>query len=306
MRGVTMLAAATLVAASLVTKPGGAQPAQDAAAGSCLDALGALDRRMEGDGFWLSGYRASHGWTGVATPPGTEPNLGVRAPGLVAGGGAAAAGIAPLRPGGEADADTTSPFARVDWRTAPAQALRTLFAAAQILGQAGREETCRAVLAEAEQGYEGYVAQLRQAGVEPAQIRNWRQKQLALARPLAEGGQGLALESIEGSDLRNPRDEHLGQVADVLVDPRSGEPAWVVIGRGGFLGIGRDHVVVPWQALRITPGFDTFVIDATRRQLDAAPRVDRAALASADGYARQEAAFRRFWDSAATQTGGGR
>jgi hypothetical protein len=285
MRAFTTGVAAAVVAAAMLAGPGAA----GAAPATCLDGLNALDRRMEADGFWLSGYRASLGWTGVATPPGTEPNMGMRAPGLAA---------PDAGPEG-------SPFAGVDWQTAPAQALRMLFAAAQILGQSGREEPCRAVLAAAEADYDGYVAQLRRTGVGPAEILNWRQKQLALARPVAEA-RGLAADAIEGTELRNPQDERLGQIVDLVIAPEGGEPAFAVVRRGGFLGLGRDHVAVPWGALRVTPGADTFVLDATRRQMDAAPRVDRAALGGAEAHARLAEEVRSFWAGGTAQTGGTR
>jgi hypothetical protein len=292
--------AAGLAVATLLAGPAAGQSPQ---AASCLDGLGALDQRMEQDGFWLSGFRASLGWTGVATPPGTEPNMGRRAPGLMAPGGAAAAGIAPARPDPGAES-VASPFAGVDWQTAPAQALRMLFAAAQILGQSGREEACQAVLAAAGQDYDGYVAQLRRAGVEPAEIRSWRQKQLAIARPVAEAG-AVPADAIEGAELRNPQDEYLGQIADLVIG-LDGEPALAVVRRGGVLGLGRDHVAVPWSALRVTPGMDAFVLDATPRQMDAAPRLDRGARGTPDAHARLAEAVRAFWAGESAQTGGGR
>jgi hypothetical protein len=289
------LMTATLAAAILSSGTAAIRPA---AAATCLDGLGALDQRMEQDGFWLSGYRANPGWTGVSTPPGTQPNMGMRAAPMA--DAAPVPGAAGARPDAGPDA-AASPFAGVDWQTAPAQALRVLFASAQILGQSRREDACRAVLAAAEQDYEGYIAQLRQAGVEPADIRNWRQKQLVIARPAAEAG-GLALESVEGTELRNPQDERLGTVVDVVLAP-GGEPAFVVVGRGGFLGLGRDHVAVPWQALRVTPGFDMFVLDATRRQMEAAPRVNRAALGSPEAQARLTQELRGFWAGPSTAAG---
>jgi hypothetical protein len=301
--------AAGLAVAMLLAGP---SAGQTVSATSCLDGLGVLDHRMDQDGFWLSGYCASLGWTGVPTPPGTEPNMGMRAPGLAAPGGVApggvAAGIAPVRSdraGGSAANSPISPFAGVDWQTAPAQALRMLFAAGQILGQSGREEACRAVLAAAEQDYDGYVGQLRRAGVEPADIRNWRQKQLAIARPMTEAG-GLAAEAVEGTELRNMQDEHLGQIADLVLAMGSGEPAFAVVRRGGFLGFGRDHVAVPWEALRATPGMDVFVLDATRRQMDTAPRVDRAALGTPEAHARLADEVRAFWAGHSAPTGGTR
>jgi hypothetical protein len=191
----------------------------------------------------------------------------------------------------------------VDWQSAPAQALRMLFAAAQILGPSGREEPCRAVLAAAGQDYDGYVAQLRRAGVEPAEIRNWRQKQLAIARPVAEAG-GLAADAIEDTELCSPQDERLGQIADLVIAPGGGEPAFAVMRRGGFLGLGRDHVAVPWTALRVAPGMDVFVLDATRRQMEAAPRVDRATLGTPEAHARLAEELRAFWAGRSAQTAG--
>jgi hypothetical protein len=290
MRTLTRWTAAAVAAGTVLAGAAVAQPA----GGRCLDDLGALDRRMDGDGFWLSGYRASLGWTGVATPAGTQPNLGLRAPGL------AGPELSPGRDGAGAPHDGTSPFAGVNWQAAPAQALRTLFGAAQVLGQSGREEACRAVLTAAEADYEGYVAQLRQAGSTPA----WRQKQIALARPVAEAG-GLPTEAIEGTELRSPADERLGQVADIVLDSGSGEPVFVVIARGGFLGIGREHVAVPWRALRVTPGMDTFVLDATPRQMAAAPRLDRGALGAPEGVRLAEE-IRGYWAGQPAATGGTR
>jgi sporulation protein YlmC with PRC-barrel domain len=297
------LAALALMLANPAAAQAPTAPAPGAVQAGCLEGLTALDQRMEEDGFWLAGFRASHGWTGVSAPPGTQPNLGGRAPALVGSMPAAGATTAGDQAGGgEA---VRGPFAGMNWSTAPAQALRTLFGAAQILAQAGREEPCRVVLAEAERGYDGFVAQLRAAGVQPAEIRSWRQKQLLLARPVAQSGQALPADAIEGTDVRSPRDEYLGQIADVVIDPASGETAWAVISRGGFLGLRRDHVAVPWQALRVTPGLDTFVLDATRRQIDGAPRVDRASLATPEGYARQAGDVRQYWDAQAQRSGGG-
>lgn len=55
MRSFRIGTAAGVAAAMLLAGPAAAQGS------SCLDELGALDRRMEQDGFWLSGYRASLG-----------------------------------------------------------------------------------------------------------------------------------------------------------------------------------------------------------------------------------------------------
>jgi sporulation protein YlmC with PRC-barrel domain len=58
-----------------------------------------------------------------------------------------------------------------------------------------------------------------------------------------------------GSDLRGTRvyganDENIGSINDVLVD-RQGQLVAVIVGVGGFLGIGQKDVAVPFQALEI-------------------------------------------------------
>jgi hypothetical protein len=64
-------------------------------------------------------------------------------------------------------------------------------------------------------------------------------------------------------------------------------------------------VAVPLQRLRVTPGRDAFVLDMSRRELDAAPRVEPADFSTPEGYARRSEEIGRFWRQA-PQPGGGR
>lgn len=266
-----------------------ALPALPAAAATpCAEALAVLDRRMEADGFWFGGYRASHNWTGVPMPLGSEPNVGARN-GLLQLGGPEAAGIAPVLPGGEPE--RRSPFAGLDWRLAPAHALRTLLGAAQILAQSGREEPCLAVLAEAERDYADYLARLREVGLEPYELRSWRQKQLVMAQPVTDPYRPLPVAALDGMELRNLADERLGEAVGAVMDRRGREPAFVVIARRRFLGFGRDEVLVPWGALRVTPGGDVLVLDIDRGVFGAAPRIERGAAAG-----EHADAVGKFWD----------
>ncbi len=54
---------------------------------------------------------------------------------------------------------------------------------------------------------------------------------------------------LEGVDIYNNNNEKIGDVSDVLVD-QSGKVEAVVIGVGGFLGIGERNVAVPFNALK--------------------------------------------------------
>jgi sporulation protein YlmC with PRC-barrel domain len=265
------------------------RPAQAQQAGQCSNDLQAFGGQMEEDGFWLSGARQGIGWYGMG--PAAPGMAGGAAPGMVSRSGAPAA----TRPATGGGATARAPFAGMDWQVAPTQALRTLYGAAHVLAQNGSEQACQTVLRETRDLYAAYTAQLRQAGVEPGDVRSWRQSQLALARPVTEQARGLRADAITGTDLRNPRDENLGSVEDVVFDPRTGQIAYVIVGRGGFLGIGRDHVAVPWQQLRATPSFDTFVLDISEDRMDAAPTVDPDSFATDEGYERRRGEIESYW-----------
>ncbi len=58
-----------------------------------------------------------------------------------------------------------------------------------------------------------------------------------------------------GADVQNTSGENVGDVRDLLFD-RTGRISTVVIGVGGFLGVGEKHVAVPFSVLTYTSGKD--------------------------------------------------
>jgi sporulation protein YlmC with PRC-barrel domain len=166
------------------------------------------------------------------------------------------------------------PWGDVNWPASPGGQLRTLYAAAHILALRGEEQTCAAVLEEARQIYARSVADLHTHGVQTSTVRDYRRRQIADALPVGRMNTACRLASVMGTDVRNGGDEYLGPVEDVVVDPSTGRPSYVLIGTGGFLGIGQDYVAVPWQALKATPGFGILVLGVEQGTLDKAPKVD--------------------------------
>jgi sporulation protein YlmC with PRC-barrel domain len=75
-------------------------------------------------------------------------------------------------------------------------------------------------------------------------------------------------------------DQKIGQILDVLVSEDGKIPA-LVIGAGGFLGMGKHDVVVPFSAVRATKKNDKtyLVMDTTKDALKSAPsfKYDRTA-----------------------------
>jgi hypothetical protein len=86
----------------------------------------------------------------------------------------------------------------------------------------------------------------------------------------------LLATKIRDSRLKNPQNEDLGKIEDLLLD-RMHRVAFLIIGRGGVLGAGEHYIPVPWSKLGFTVNSDTAnvtaSIDATKAELDKAPMV---------------------------------
>jgi sporulation protein YlmC with PRC-barrel domain len=76
-----------------------------------------------------------------------------------------------------------------------------------------------------------------------------------------------------GASVKNPAGETIGDINEVLFD-NSGKVNAVVVGVGGFLGMGEREVAVAFSSLRMAPGDDgrtVITIDATKDALKSAP-----------------------------------
>ena len=84
-----------------------------------------------------------------------------------------------------------------------------------------------------------------------------------------------------GSDLRtrmieNPDGEKIATMHEVVIDPRSGRVAYVVLSVGGTAGTGEKMIAVPWEALtampdKSNPDLERLTLGTTREQLEKAP-----------------------------------
>lgn len=76
-----------------------------------------------------------------------------------------------------------------------------------------------------------------------------------------------------GAIVTNLAGETVGDIFDVVFD-KTGQINTVVLGVGGFLGLGEKNVAVPFSALNISASVDghrSIVISATREMLKLAP-----------------------------------
>jgi len=86
--------------------------------------------------------------------------------------------------------------------------------------------------------------------------------------------------SYLGKNVYGADGERIGDVNDVVIDLQPGGVPVIVIGVGGFLGLGEKNVAVPLGALRAEQldGARRLVVGATRDDLRKAPAFVRGSL----------------------------
>ncbi|MES2106320.1 MAG: PRC-barrel domain-containing protein [Pseudomonadota bacterium] len=77
-----------------------------------------------------------------------------------------------------------------------------------------------------------------------------------------------------GDRVHNTRDEHLGDIKEIMLDTRSGQVAYAVVAHGGVLTIGEKLFAVPWSALRLDALNKRFVLDVPKERFENAPGFD--------------------------------
>ena len=95
-----------------------------------------------------------------------------------------------------------------------------------------------------------------------------------------------------GKTLYNGADENLGEINDILLD-KNGSVRAVIVGVGGFLGIGQKDVAVNFDSIEPRTDEDgdvTLYLNATQDQLEAAPEFQTLAELDAARRANQPAA----------------
>ena len=82
--------------------------------------------------------------------------------------------------------------------------------------------------------------------------------------------EGLMVSDVIGAAVYSPSDEKLGEINDLALSSGSGQPPRVIIGVGGFFGIGEKDVPVEMSRLKFTTTDDglKIVLDATKQELE--------------------------------------
>lgn len=82
---------------------------------------------------------------------------------------------------------------------------------------------------------------------------------------------GMQASNLIGADVKNSGNEEVGSISDLIID-QDGQVVGVVVGVGGFLGMGEKDVAIGWDDVRKSGTADEqeLRIDVTREELEAA------------------------------------
>jgi len=89
------------------------------------------------------------------------------------------------------------------------------------------------------------------------------------AKPLErrETSNLIGSDKVEGTPVRRPDGERVGQIERIMIDKLSGKVAYAVMSCGGFLGMGEDYYPLPWSVLKYNPTLGGYEISVTEQQL---------------------------------------
>jgi hypothetical protein len=153
---------------------------------------------------------------------------------------------------------------------------RALAVAARVLASRGDEDGCRLLV--------GRIQALAEAPHAPSAALK---PQVDSARPMQALEGLLRADALIGAEVRNRDDRRLGDIADVVIDPRAGAVAYVLLGRGDKL------VAVPFQRLEATADRGLYVLDVDPDRLAAAPTLEPGQV---DELAGRQQEIQAFWD----------
>jgi len=81
----------------------------------------------------------------------------------------------------------------------------------------------------------------------------------------------IASDRVEGTPVRRPNGEKIGTVQRLMIDKISGNVAYAVLSFGGFLGMGRKHLPIPWARLKYDLDHEAYQVDVADEELSRAP-----------------------------------
>jgi len=112
----------------------------------------------------------------------------------------------------------------------------------------------------------------------------------------------IRVKRVLGTNVKDTSGRKIGEIEDVVLDKQSNSIMFAVVGFGGFLGMAEKYHPIPWASLDYQPSENSYVVNYTKEQLQAAPAGSIDELTHGDGVAFRDKAYDyyktpRYWDS---------
>jgi sporulation protein YlmC with PRC-barrel domain len=106
---------------------------------------------------------------------------------------------------------------------------------------------------------------------------------------------------VLGSKVQDPKGQKIGEVKDVVLDKESNNILFAVVSFGGFLGMAEKYHPLPWAALDYDESQNSYVVNYTKEQLQAAPAGSVEELTQNDGLTYRDRTYKyykvdRYWE----------
>lgn len=118
------------------------------------------------------------------------------------------------------------------------------------------------------------LAQTRQTADRPATSTTYQRDTWTHTQALHD------TRDIIGVRIKNSQGKDIGEIDALMLDPKNGRITHVVVGVGGFVGIGEKQVIVPWADVKVSMDHNRMVVNMDQPTLERAPRYERKLLTS--------------------------
>jgi sporulation protein YlmC with PRC-barrel domain len=95
--------------------------------------------------------------------------------------------------------------------------------------------------------------------------------QVLLAAQQTDQPNGVRVSKLKGAEVKSNDGEDLGKVEDLIVDPKTGQITFAIVGKG-ILGVSSKSRPVPWQAVKINSEKQV-TVNMDKQKMDSAPTV---------------------------------
>jgi sporulation protein YlmC with PRC-barrel domain len=234
---------------------------------ACLSDIRAFSDQMQKDGYWLGGSAYGYGYPLDGYGYGYGYPMGGYPPGDM----------------------------NIYHNARSGYEVRNLLGAANILAQDGQQQTCEAVLATTRDVYKRYAATMLSRGAVMTDGPDWQRQQIAAAQPVTDKTTGFRSDQLIDAAVRDPVDQGLGSVHDIVMDPKTGKIAYLIVARGGVFGFDRKYVPIPWTDFKITQNANLLVLDASKASMDAAPEVSDDQFTAGGHFDQESQKIDAYW-----------